>query len=102
MTEVIDTFKVMTATQVPRGLEKDHYDTEQELEIPQYIPWQIIAPHAAQARKNHSQSLKELNSRGGLSPQELLAVLNDTPYRVTRGRDYRVIMLELSNLLKGE
>jgi hypothetical protein len=45
------------------------------------IPWDLIAPHERQAKKNHSQSLERLNERGGLSIHELYAVLNDLPWR---------------------
>lgn len=41
------------------------------------IPWMVIAPHAAQAYKNHLQSLERLNERGGLDWAEMLAVLED-------------------------
>jgi hypothetical protein len=41
------------------------------------IPWRLLAPHERQAEINHSQSLATLASRGGLSPDEALAVLAD-------------------------
>lgn len=41
------------------------------------IPWELIAPHEAQARKNHGQTLERLHQRGGLSPCEALAVLEN-------------------------
>lgn len=41
------------------------------------IPWVALAPHEAQALKNHSQTLERLAERGGLSPKEALAVLRD-------------------------
>lgn len=42
------------------------------------IPWEMIAPHDAQAMKNHSdQNLEKLASRGGLSCCEAMAVLED-------------------------
>lgn len=40
------------------------------------IPWRVIAPHEAQAQKNHGQSLKTLASRGGLCWSEAWGVLN--------------------------
>ena len=40
-----------------------------------WVPWRMIAPHEAQARKNHGQSLKRLAERGGLSVCECLNVL---------------------------
>lgn len=46
-----------------------------------FIPWDLIAPHEKQAYSNHSQSLKTLNERGGLSPCEAVAVLEDRQWR---------------------
>lgn len=45
------------------------------------LPWPIIVPHAIQAQINHNQSLKRLAERGGLSPCEMLAVLEDRPWQ---------------------
>jgi len=45
------------------------------------IPWRVIAPHEAQAQRNHDQSLERLAERGGLSPAEALLVLDDKPLR---------------------
>ena len=45
------------------------------------IPWDMIAPHEAQALVNHCrQTLKELARRGGLSHCEAIAVLEDRPW----------------------
>lgn len=41
------------------------------------IPWIVIAPHEEQAISNHGQSLEHLNERGGLSWNEMLAVLEN-------------------------
>lgn len=47
---------------------------------PLLIPWDLIALHDDQARKNHcGQSLVTLNMRGGLSPSEAIAILDDKP-----------------------
>lgn len=45
------------------------------------IPWSLIAPHEAQALKNHGQSLNRLAERHGLSPSEALAVIEDRAWR---------------------
>lgn len=47
------------------------------------IPWDVLAPHEAQAQKNHGQTLRRLAERGGLSPAEAVAVLD--------GRDWGAI-----------
>jgi hypothetical protein len=44
------------------------------------LPWALIAPHEAQAKVNHSQTLKRLAERGGLAPCEAVAVLEDRPW----------------------
>lgn len=45
------------------------------------LPWDVIAPHEAQAQRNHSQSLKQIKSRGGLSVKEAACIVSDEPYR---------------------
>jgi hypothetical protein len=53
------------------------------------IPWRMILPHEGQALRNHGeQSLERLASRGGLSPDEALAVLDDRSWweSMWRGR----------------
>lgn len=45
-------------------------------EWPRSVPWDFLAPHEAQAQKNHSQTLKRLSERGGLCPREILSVLD--------------------------
>lgn len=39
------------------------------------IPWRVIAPHEAQAQRNHGQSLQRLAERGGLCWSETWGVL---------------------------
>ncbi len=49
---------------------------------PGSIPWSMLAPHEAQVKKNHGgHSILELSKRGGLSPCELLAALEDRPWQ---------------------
>lgn len=45
------------------------------------LPWSMIAPHEAQAVRNHSQSLERLAERGGLGSCEAVAVLEDRRWR---------------------
>jgi hypothetical protein len=47
------------------------------LDCPASVPWSLLAPHAAQAMRNHSQTLERLAERGGLSPCEMVAVIHD-------------------------
>ena len=45
------------------------------------VPWEMLAPHEAQAQRNHGgQSLERLAQRGGLDPCEALAILDDKPW----------------------
>lgn len=41
------------------------------------VPWSLVEPHAARALSNHGQPLWKLARRGGLSYDELLAVLEE-------------------------
>lgn len=45
------------------------------------VPWDMIAPHEAQAHRNHSQTIARLAERGGLAACEALAVLEDREWR---------------------
>lgn len=48
---------------------------------PGSVPWAMIAPHEKRAMSNHGgQSLKVLDRRGGLSPLEMVAALEDKPF----------------------
>lgn len=48
------------------------------LQRPDYhLPWALIEPHAAQAMRNHGQTLERLAERGGLGFSEAYCVLND-------------------------
>ena len=48
----------------------------------EYIPYNIIAPHEAQAMRNHGgQTLQRLAERGGLDWTEILAVLHDKTWK---------------------
>ena len=53
------------------------FGKELQEQCPKSVPWQMLAPHEDQAVSNHSQSLNRLAQRGGLSPCEMLAVLED-------------------------
>lgn len=49
------------------------------------VPWEMMAPHERQADLNHSQTLKRLAERGGLSPTEAIAVIEGKRWRDLRG-----------------
>jgi len=64
------------------------------------IPWSLIAPHEAQAQKNHDQSLSRLAARGGLSWCEMAAVLDDRSWRAMPDGDSFAAVL--SRLVENE
>lgn len=59
------------------------WNREKHCEIkPSSIPWDLIAAHDAQARKNHAgQGVERLAERHGCSPCEVCAILEDRPWR---------------------
>lgn len=64
------------------------------------IPWKVIAPHEAQAQKNHQQSLARLAERGGLDPNEALCIILDRPWEPTPG-DYQTRLVLLWRAVWG-
>jgi len=56
---------------------RTHLDPDLREKCPSSISFALIEPHRKQAKKNHGQTLERLNERGGLSPIELVAVLED-------------------------
>lgn len=44
------------------------------------IPWAVLSPHEPQALANHGHTLDELAARGGLSPEEAVAIMEDRPF----------------------
>lgn len=60
---------------------RDHMSAHKRLAIkcPVYfaVPMAIFEPHEQQAQTNHGQSFNELAGRGGLSPSEAVAILED-------------------------
>lgn len=54
---------------------------KQLVQFPRSVPWSLLAPHEKQALKNHDQNLETLAERGGLSPCEILAVVEDRSWK---------------------
>lgn len=48
---------------------------------PTRVPWAFVAPHEGWALKNHDQTLQRLAERGGLSPCEIVAILEGRKWR---------------------
>jgi len=65
------------------------------------IPWAAIAPHEQQAQRNHSQTLRGLAGRGGLSIHEAYWVMKDKQWPADFKRSlsidasYRVALMHL-------
>lgn len=56
------------------------------LDCPREVPWDFIAAHAAECMRNHDQSPETLASRGGLGPEEMVAVIKgSTSWEQRRG-----------------
>jgi len=45
---------------------------------PRYIPWAFIARYEDGCLWNHDQTVQRLSERGGLAPEEILAVIAST------------------------
>jgi len=64
---------------------------EAELLSPLHVPWAMLTPHEKQAMLNHGgQSLQEIAARGGLGPDEMIAILDDrkwTPMPLSEALD---------------
>lgn len=57
------------------------------IDCPKQVPWSLLAPHEHQAQRNHGQDLEMLASRGGLGPDEMLAVIEDRRWERMRPED---------------
>jgi hypothetical protein len=61
-----------------------------------------VAPHEEQALINHDQSLERLNERGGLSPMEMLHVIEGKRVKRPYMTDEEAIPKLLEHLRKHE
>lgn len=75
----------------PCGKEKTYAD----LGIPQEIPWALVAAHNNQCLRNHYQNAQRLADRGGLNISELVAVLEDRPYKHLTDVDAAILLEQL-------
>ena len=51
------------------------------LDCPRVVPWAFIEEHHAACLRNHDQTPQRLAERGGLGPEEILAVIDDKPQK---------------------
>lgn len=45
--------------------------------VPIGFPWELLRSHEAQAQTNHGQTLRQLAERGGLGPDEIMAIMEN-------------------------
>lgn len=72
-----------------------------ERELPNYVPWAMLETHGRQAISNHGQTLRRLAARGGLSPCEMIAVLEDRPWSNMTDHEAAAKLIELINKFKN-
>ena len=73
----------------------------ERLGCPRTVPLALVAPHEAQAMRNHGgQTLARLAERGGLAPEELVCTLLDRPLQDMRGHHPCFVVTLLQRLLK--
>jgi hypothetical protein len=87
------TFPVLL--QENRTLEREIY----AMGCPKSVPWDFIASHREQCHKNHDQSPERLAERGGLSPQEMIAVVTGQRMWDVVRLSYKVAIPELLRLI---
>ncbi len=75
----------MTRTVFPLLDQDRTFREKKELIYPKGVPWEFIEPHEGQALSNHDQTLRRLADRGGLSPQEMIAVIEGWSLRKVIG-----------------
>jgi hypothetical protein len=58
---------------------------------PKSVPWALLAPHEAQAKRNHDQTLERLAQRGGLAAQEMVDIIAGNGWSTTRDENRAVL-----------
>lgn len=69
---------------------REHIALLTRLGCPKSVPWSLVKEHESQCLANHHQSVQRLAERGGLSPEELVCVLRDLPYRFAHNTEISV------------
>lgn len=49
---------------------------DQELSLPNFLPWKLIKPYDKQVQKNRGRSLKKIAESGGLYAPEIVAAIH--------------------------
>ena len=59
---------------------RTHLNQNLRDKCPPSVDFRTVEPYEAQAQRNHGQTLQRLSDRGGLSPEELIAVMEGRSY----------------------
>ncbi len=65
----------------------------ERLGCPRSVPWSVLEPYAEQAMRFHGQTLEKLAERGGLSPSEVAAVIEDRNWTPMAWRESVIVLL---------
>jgi hypothetical protein len=66
------------------------------------VPWAYMAPHEAQARKNHGQTLEGLAKRGGLGCAEAWVIVHGLKHRDILREEHKNKWIELAERVNRE
>jgi len=67
-----------------------------------FVPMEFMQRYEKQAIHNHSQSISRLAERGGLTPQEAMAVIQGQPWHDRRWRDDDAAWANLQLLVSSD
>ena len=73
-----------------------HYRREPGDGMPDFVRWDKLSEK--QARINHEQTLDKLDSRGGMSPREILANIEGKEFHEIRGIDYAAMRKAVNDI----
>ena len=66
------------------------------------VPWEFMAPHEAQARKNHGQTLEGLAERGGLGCAEAWVIIHGLKHMDILHEEHKRKWIELTERVNRE
>ena len=78
---------------------RTHLSPDLRDKCPPSVDFLTVEPYEAQAQRNHGQTLQRLSERGGLAPDELVAVMEGRSWasRTMSGEDAVKRLLDLLN-----
>jgi hypothetical protein len=72
-----------------------------DLDCPRKVPWAFVADHEMICQQNHGQTAYRLAERGGLSPEEMLAIIEHHSLRTARDQTWWLLPSESVPRLKA-